>query len=292
MTKESAMICLIGTTDLVRRVQNYLLNVKKKMNHGPKKPKFPFMLIGALISAIVVGVSLGLMILTFFTGTSTPVADANPGTADAVPAASEAGGQFPLLTLEIVQGGAFEEQATGQEVVSNLQEQGLAATLTEVTEPIYMFIGAGGDRAQANKISSLYEEYGQDTYVKTYRVDGQAVTGQEEEAVVWFANAISHYKELLQLTVDGFGGGSLLTTERMEQLEQTTESLQADRDRAFMNLDQPVQDEALALGDNLVKAGEKLSAYVASDENSELWNSQQALLDALVNYEKIVAALQ
>ncbi|WP_332629265.1 hypothetical protein [Halalkalibacter flavus] len=266
---------------------------KKKSYHAKNKPKFPVMLVVALFSAVIVGLSLGFMVLTVFTGSGASIAGAGETVTSAIPTAAEAGGNtFPDLALEVVQGGAFGEQSTGQEIVAKLQEQGLAAALTQSTDPIYMFIGAGGDRAQATKISSLYEGYGQDTYLKTYRVDGQTVTGQAEEVTAWFTNAISHYKELLQLTVDGFGGGSLLTSERIEQVEKTTASLQADRDQAFTNLNQPVQDQALALGDNLVLAGDKLSAYVNSKEEKDLWQAQQALLDALVNYELIVEALQ
>ncbi|KHF40944.1 hypothetical protein [Halalkalibacter okhensis] len=265
---------------------------KKKSYHAKNKPKFPVMLVMALFSAVVVGLSLGFMVLTVFTGNGTSIVDAGESVPE-VAAVSEAGGSgLPDLTLEVVQGGAFGEQSTGQEVVGKLQEQGLAATLTQSTDPIYMFIGAGGDRAQATKISALYEGYGQDTYLKTYRVDGQTVSGQAEEVTTWFTNAISHYKELLQLTVDGFGGGSLLTAERIEQVESTTANLQADRDQAFANMTQPVQDQALALGDNLVLANEKLSSYVNTKEERDLWLAQQALLDALVNYELVIEAMQ
>ncbi|MDT8859520.1 hypothetical protein N0O92_04685 [Alkalihalobacillus sp. MEB130] len=265
---------------------------KKKPSPYRNKPKFPVMLVVALFSAVVVGLSLGFMVLTVFTGNTGSIAETSE-TTGAIPTFSEPGeNSLPVLTLEVVQGGAFGEQSTGLEIVEKIQEQGLAATLTQTTDPIYMFIGAGGDRAQATRIGSLYEGYGQDTYLKSYQVDGQAVTGQADEVTAWFTNAISHYKELLQLTVDGFGGGSLLTAERIGQLDQATASLQADRDQAFVNMDQSVQDHALALGDNLVLAGKKLAAYVDSKEEDELWKSQQALLDALVNYELVVEALR
>jgi stage II sporulation protein B len=155
-----------------------------------------------------------------------------------------------------------------------------------------MFIGAGGDRAQASKIANLYEGYGQDTYLKSYQVDGQAITGQAEEVTAWFTKAISHYKELLQLSVDGLGSGSLLTNDRLTQLTQSTDSLQAERDQAFTHLPQAVQVHALAVGDNLVLAGDKLSSYIKTSDKKDLWQSQQALLDALVEYDQVVQALQ
>ncbi|WP_332689515.1 SPOR domain-containing protein [Halalkalibacter lacteus] len=266
-------------------------NRKKKTHSGAKNPKFPVMLVVALFSAVVVGLSLGFMILTVFTGnpTSVTVEDTTTG---AIPTFSDGGDSFPVLTLEVVQGGAFSDLAKGEEIVAQLKGQGVAGTLTKGTDPIYMFIGAGGDRAQANKVASLYESYGQDTYLKSFQVDGQAVTGQSEAVTAWFTNAIAHYKELLQLSVDALGGGSLLTPERLGQLTQSTDSLQAERDQAFTQLSQAAQVHALALGDNLVLAGDKLAAYVDSSDEKVLWQSQQALLDALVEYDQLVQAQQ
>ncbi|MFC0469423.1 hypothetical protein ACFFHM_02420 [Halalkalibacter kiskunsagensis] len=265
---------------------------KKKPHNGVNRPKFPVMLVVALFSAVVVGLSLGFMVLTVFTG-NTPNVVVEENTTGAIPTFSEGGVEsFPVLSLEVVQGGAFSDLAKGEEIVAQLKEQGVAGTLTKGTDPIYMFIGAGGDRAQANKIATLYDSYGQDTYLKSYQVDGQVVTGQAEPVTAWFTKAISHYKELLQLSVDGLGGGSLLTSERLAQLEQSTDSLQAERDQAFTQLPQEAQVHALAVGDNLVLAGDKLSAYVETMDEKTLWESQQALLDALVEYEQVVQVLQ
>ncbi|WP_227936711.1 hypothetical protein [Alkalihalobacillus deserti] len=265
---------------------------KKKPLSGVRTPKIPFILIAAIFSAIVVGLGLGTMVLTVFTGNNVSIVDGGETTIDeAIPAFAE-GGNFPTLTLEIVQGGAFTEMAKGEEVVARIHEQGLPGTLTQGTDPIYMFIGAGGDRAQAKKISDLYTGYGQETYLKTYRIDGQSVSGQTEETSVWFANAISHYKEVLQLSVDGLSGGSLITENRVKQIEDEASALRAERDQAFSHLTGESQQHALAMGDHLVLAGEMLKEYRSSSEQEALWKSQQALLDALVSYEQVIKALQ
>lgn len=266
---------------------------KKKPFSEMNRPKIPFMLIAAIFAAIVVGLGLGTMILTVFTGNNVAIVE-NGGettTGAAIPTLSE-GGSLPTLTLEIVQGGAFEEMEKGQEVAAKIHGQGLAAALTQGTDPIYMFIGAGGDRAQATKISDLYTGYGQDTYLKTYRVEGQSITGQAEEVSAWFASAIAQYKEILQLSVDGLGGGSLITDERVKQITEKTNPLQAERDQAFSHLAGESQKHALAMGDQLVLAGEKLKEYRSTSEQEALWKSQQALLDALVSFEQVTLALQ
>jgi stage II sporulation protein B len=267
---------------------------KKKPFSNVNRPKIPIMLIVAIFSAIVVGLGFGTVILTVFTGNNVSVGDSEEVVAiepTETPTVSEEGG-LPTLNLEIVQGGAFKEMAKGEEVAARIQEQGLASTLTQGTDPIYMFIGAGGDRAQANKIGQLYESYGQDTYLKTYRVEGQNITGQAENVSAWFTNAITQYKEILQLSVDGLSGGSLITVDRVKQIEEKADLLLSERDQAFSHLSGSSQEYALIMGDNLVIAGKKLTEFQSSKEPEALWKSQQALLDALVNYEQVIQSMQ
>ena len=265
---------------------------KKKPFSGVKKPRFPMMLIAALFSAVVVGLSLGFMVLTVFTGNQAGVVDGGETATGAIPTFSAEGGKSPVLSVEVVQGGAFSDAKKGAEIVTRLQEQGLAATLTKTTDPLYMFIGVGGDRAQASKISALYEGYGQETYLKSYRVDGQTLSGQAEEVTGWFVNALARYKELLQLSVDGLGEGAMITPERIKQLDQSMNSLQKERDQAFTKLPEQTQPHALAMGDALVDAADELGQYLKSSDEQALWKTQQALLDALVHYEQVTQSLQ
>ncbi|ARK31595.1 hypothetical protein [Halalkalibacter krulwichiae] len=269
---------------------------KKKSATNNSRPKIPLMMVVAVCSAIIVGLGFGTMILTVFKGSSVPVVQGveqeEATQAAASVDATVEGTALPTLSIEVVQGAAFTELAQGEEVVARIHEQGLAGTLTKGTDPIYMFIGAGGDRAQATKIGSLYEEYGQDTYLKSYQVDGQDITGQAEEVSAWFTNAIDHYKKVMQLSVDGLNGGSLITTESVKSIEENAQALQAERDVAFSHLTGDSQQHALEMGDKLVLAGQKLKEYESKGEQDALWQSQQAILDALVSYEQVVQSLQ
>lgn len=264
---------------------------KKKSFSRVKKPRIPMMLVAALLSAIGIGLLFGFTVLTIFTGDSRGIADSGESVNGTVPTFSAVETGLPILSVEVVQGGAFSDEGKGAEVATNLQEQGLAATLTKTTEPIYMFIGVGGDRAQANKIADLYEGYRQETYLKSYRIDGQFLTEQDEKVSNWFANAIALYKEILQLSVDGLDGGTMITAERVKQLDQSLQALQVEREQAFMKLPTETQPHALAMGDSLLNATEKLRLYVESPTEEELWQTQQTILDALVHYEQVIQSL-
>ncbi len=265
---------------------------KKKPFSEVKKPRLPMMLITALLAAVVIGLGLGFMVLTVFTGNDQEVADGGAVATGAIPTFSDEKTGLPVLSVEVVQGGAFSDAETGAQTVARLHEQGLAATLTQTTDPIYMFIGVGGDRSQASQVGALYEAYGQETYLKSYRIDGQALAEQEVIVSNWFTNALNRYKELLQLSVDGLDGGAMITVERVKQLEQSLESLQAERDQVFSQLPQQAQPHALAMGGELVNAVDTLTLYADTSDERALWQTQQALLEALVHYEEVVQSLQ
>lgn len=261
---------------------------KKKPQSSPKRP-FPFMLVAALLSAVIVGISLGLVMLNVFTNNEQ--VEGNETTTGAVPSFSENAVGLPTLTLEVVQGAAFTEREQGLGTVAKLHEKNLAAVLTEETDPIYMFIGVAGDRAQATKLSGLYEGYGQETYLKSYRVDGQAVQDQGEEVKQWFTEAISIYQETVQLSIDGLNGGVMITEDRMNQLEEKLNSLQESRNQAFSQLPKEAQTHALAIGDKLVLAKDGLKEALSSSEEKDLWSAQQSLLEVLVQYELLIKSL-
>ncbi|MCM3759766.1 hypothetical protein M3212_03075 [Alkalihalobacillus oceani] len=264
---------------------------KKKALYNSAKPHLSMTLLAAICSALVIGIGMGLVVLTLFTGDPAEGTEASSTSADAIPAFSGTESGLPVLTVEVVQGGAFEAAEKGMESVEILQERGLAALLTEHTDPFYMFIGLGGDRAEAGRISTLYQEYGQDTYVKSYRIEGQAVTGQAEEVASWFGRAMEQYKELLRLSVDGLTGGTLTTAEKVTGLEQTLDALLAERDQVFSQLSEEAHPSALALGDALVKGKDQLKLYAETEDTAALWGTQQALLEALLAYEQLIAAL-
>ncbi|MCM3715093.1 hypothetical protein [Halalkalibacter oceani] len=263
---------------------------KKKALYKGAKPHLSMTLLAAICSALVIGIGMGLVVLTLFTGEPAEGTEANSANAD-VPVFSGTDAGLPVLAVEVVQGGAFAAAEKGMESVQILQDRGLAALLTEHTDPFYMFIGLGGDRAQAGQISNLYQEYGQETYVKSYRIEGQAVTGQPEDVTSWFDRAVGQYKELLHLSVDGLTGGTLPTAEKAAELEQNLDTLQVERDQVFSKLPDAAQPSALALGDALVKGKDQLKHYVETEDAAALWGTQQALLEALLAYEQLVATL-
>ncbi|WP_100404997.1 hypothetical protein [Bacillus solitudinis] len=263
---------------------------KKKTRNYEAKRSFPTMLVMAIFSAIIVGISFGFMVLTVFTGGDQQSIEAGSTTASTIPAFGDGAVGLPTLAVDVVQGGAFSSQEKGELIASNIHKKGLAAVLTKSTDPIYMFIGIGGDRAQSTAISKLYEGYNQETYLKSYRVEGITIEDIETDVTNWFFDASHSFKEMMQLSVDGLTrDGAIITDNQVNVIEEQLSLLQGKRDRAFSTLPSSGQPHALAMGDALVKAGQGLENYVQTEDKQQLWVTQQELLHALVNYELLLS---
>ncbi|MCK0473539.1 SPOR domain-containing protein [Halalkalibacter sp. APA_J-10(15)] len=265
---------------------------KRKKKPHSQSQTFPYMLVAALGSAIIVGVSLGLVILNMFTGNDMNVSQMSEQSTGAVPTFSEEKEGMPNLAIEVVQGAAFTELDQAEKSVQSIQEQGFAATITTSTDPIYMFIGVAGDRAQATKINEIYEGYGQDTYLKSYRVEGDHITGQAQEVYEWFTNALTLYYDMVQLSIDGLNGGTMITNERIEQLSASIDSLQEERNQAFAQLNEEVQPLALTIGDQLITAKDHLKDFTNAADEEKLWKGQQTLLESITTYEELIQAMR
>ncbi len=261
---------------------------KKKKRFEFSFKALPLGLIGIVMSAIIVGVSFGFMMLTIFTGDSEPTAVTNPVQAPVsveVPTVAMKG-EIPILAVEVVQGGAFSLLAKGNESAQELQENGFAAALTNTSDPVYLFIGIGLDREQARVIGDNYKANGQEVYLKPYAVSANGVVDKDEQAS-FLQTGIALYQQLALLSVNGFAnGGSLLTEETLAELKGIQDEFLLFGD-AFSNND--VQEPlARAFQGALISAYETIQSFASSNSEAELWQMQQHLLNGLMTYEQLI----
>lgn len=261
---------------------------KKKKNFEFKS--LPIGLIGIVMSAIIVGVSFGLMMLTIFTGEKvdtvtriTPQIQTPPAQEAIVPLIP---GQIPVLGVEVVQGGAFSLVEKGEEAGKLLKDQGFASALTSLTEPLFLFIGLGLDREQAAIIGEYYKEIGQEVYLKPYAVSATGMAETDEQAA-FFSKGVDLFQQLTLLSVNGLATeGTLFTSEMMTELTTSYE--------AFFAIDIPFpnNESQMIIGQqfqtSLSKAYETIQLFSQTKDKPHLWNAQQHLLDGLLAYELLV----
>lgn len=270
-----------------------------KLPHKKRKKKrrlqinfkaLPFGLIGIIISAIIVGTSFGLMMLTIFTGADAETVNAPSAAGEASPLAdvpavvSELA--IPTLAVEIVQGGAFSLVAKGHETAQVIKDSGFAAAISNTTDPVYLFIGVGLDREQASVISEKYQANNQEVYLKPYAVAASGSVATETQAL-FLQKGVELYQQLTLLSVNALAnGGSLLTTETMAKLSATQQKFQAINQSFIENEQQQLLADGFQGG--LASAYQQLQNYVATEDQASLWQVQQFLLNSLIAYQELV----
>lgn len=270
-----------------------------KLPHKKRKKKrrlqfnfkaIPLGLIGIILSAIIVGTSFGIMMLTIFTGdneetlnTPSPEVQAPP-VADVPAVVTE--GAIPTLAVEIVQGGAFSLVAKGNETAQVIRDNGFAAALSNTTDPVYIFIGVGLDREQAGIISEKYQTNGQEVYLKPYAVAAGKSAATENQAL-FLQSGVEIFQQLTLLSVNAFAdGGSLLTTETISELTKAQQKFAAISEPFAVNEQQQLL--AIAFKGSLSSAYQQLQNYEATKDQASLWQVQQFLLNSLIAYEELI----
>ncbi|WP_078555366.1 hypothetical protein [Bacillus alkalicellulosilyticus] len=263
---------------------------KKSLKFSLKS--FPFSILLAGLSAIIVGVSFGLMVLTIFTGESQATGE---NTQDAVSVESLIEAKqdgLPSLTVDVVQGGAYSTVEKGQEVVSSLKEKGLAGVLVESSDPIYMFIGVGQDREYANALSQLYQQQGQDTYVKPFTVAPSSNDEVKDEVKQFFQDGMALFEELALVSIRGIAGDEdILKPEQIEIALTAQADWEASKEEALSSLSEASVTQATKYMNAIKRGTEQLAKVEDSSDEEQLWKIQQALLEAMLAYEAFIDSL-
>ncbi|WP_413379389.1 hypothetical protein [Alkalihalobacillus sp. 1P02AB] len=261
---------------------------KKKKKGNFSFQDFPVMTVMAIFSAIIVGLSFGFVIKTIFTGES----DVSITQNGAVPVMSnngvDAGAtnhqlQWPRLTAEVVQAGAFSTLEKGNEMNEQMLSNGFPAVLLADTESFYLFIGLAADRAEAQNVSAYFVGEGQETYVKTYQINGDSVP-PSVESQAWFEEATQLFQQLSTLSAAALTKEAMISASQLDASTNKVNTLSEQRDAAFSDLPDEIKPYALEMADRLKEANTALVSYNESQSTSDAIKVQQALLSVLNNY--------
>lgn len=265
--------------------------IKRKKKRIFDFRKLPFGVIGVVLSAIIVGVSFGVMMLTIFTGDKgeitggADVVQAPPPPVD-TGAAVTSNSHVPTLAVEVVQGGAFSLVGKGHETVQALREQGYAAALTNTTDPVYLFIGLGLNKEQATAIAEKYKANGQEIYLKPYAISTTSTVENDDQAL-FLQKSIELFEQLALLSANGFANdGSLFTNETLSKLKNMYNELIV-IDNIFSE-NQEQESLSLAFQESLANAYQNMDDFVSSNDQAMLWQVQQDLLNGLISYEELI----
>lgn len=282
----------------------YMLNKKKKrppilIGNNPQNALIK-KLIFVLLSAIVIGIGFGYVLLSIFTDISEEqTAGSNTyngenGQASALGnnsgGAGAGGGQaagtngaaainsIASLKLEVIQGGAFGSEESANQFADNLKDRGAAAVVLPKSNPVLMFIGLGTNRDELESLGQYYLDLGQEIYIKSFNlseIDGAKVGNPKVTEYV--STGLNIYQSVIQLSAQSFQQNRL----EKSAVDSIGTSL------SNWNKSKPTElPTALEqFSGSLSKANQALASYQIKPDQQQLWNAQQALLEGLLAYK-------
>lgn len=233
-------------------------------------------------SAVLVGVVMGMIVLTMFTdGQAEEAAGHEDVMNEAEPSSGHSAANTADLNLSFVQGGAFSSKENAQEPLKSLQKDGFPAILNQDGEKVYLFIGAATDKSAAKQLGDLYKQKGQDVYVKAFQVSPDAAQLNKQTA-----QFLEDSKTLLDTLSKGSAHGlasegGALTDQQWRGFEKTYQQWEKESDA------KQLPSEAKPLAAEIKKAVKPIHDYRKEPHKDKLWQTQQHILKAALQYKKI-----
>ncbi|MFP7493492.1 hypothetical protein SFC66_06855 [Terribacillus saccharophilus] len=160
------------------------LNKKKSEKKAISLSPFAKKLTAAALGAALIGIVLGFLLLRYTAGIESET------TGIAAPAATKEAaanaGAFSDLTAYVVQGGVYNQEDIGLDVVQKYADAGIPAVLWEKNGQFFLLSGMAGSKEEAESLGSQLQAQGYESYVKTWDpgVDASGGAWLDELAVL------------------------------------------------------------------------------------------------------------
>lgn len=169
---------------------------KVKIHHYQRRPirlKTPIIL---AIVAILVGTSLGLVVIRTITSEQAvpPVIEPPKQNIPAMAPVSEPSTGNRTVQTFLVQGGVFSTKESAQEVQALLHEKSVPAEVFQVDQSYYVFLGAAESLATTKELALLYKTHEIDVYWK--EIDFTTKLEKENQEIDQILSAYSSLAEL------------------------------------------------------------------------------------------------
>ncbi len=276
----------IKTLDDFRNNKNPLIepifvpNKQKKKNYKTSLIK-SFLL--AIISAIVIGTSFGLMILQLFAGSQQPMKNgihhiekvAIPNESDLLeePLENDEGPAGIVtvspLNVYLVQGGLFSTEAAITPILNQIKSKGLSGTIVNQDGMYYLFLGIGSTAEAAKIFLTPYEEINniEGAFVKNLLTSERSGTKSVLQAKQMFEKLVTYTTELH------------LSTQKSNSWTEIQQMNKA--------INSPVSQSTEDLFvKSVINAYASVDKYRGSLSNQDFWETQQALLNSYQIYQK------
>ncbi|MBE4908146.1 hypothetical protein IMZ08_08775 [Bacillus luteolus] len=276
-----------------------------KKNFTPKSvlPSKSFLI--SVVLGVLIGTGFGLIVLNLLTDDiiQEQVSSSNPqggtvgqkaaGEEEEKPTASDDNKQkdgvntipFKVGTLNpvVIQAGIFSTLDSGQLIVDKIKNLGYSAVILENADTYIVLGGIGSNVDLVKQMSSVYAENNTEHFVKPITINGGDYQNVPEIESQYIGKTIPLYNELASIS-SSLIAGSDITSEKWQQvvgLYKEIKPIEQDK----------VSEHIQSFSTNITKGYEILNTYYETKDKASLWQSQQALLDALRDYQLWVNTL-
>lgn len=262
-----------------------LLNKRKKSKGKHRIPKKnnlknlkPIWL--SALSAIVIGSTFGLSMLSMFAGEDSIIENAE-GKSEASSHANSTQTEKELdLNVHVVQAGAFETKEASEAAAEQIRAKGFPVIIDDDGKHFRLYIGVGLNKEHLQAMMNEFAEKGVETYVKNINIKATDDLSKEEK---------DHLYEGIQLfQAYMMDSERIFNKQKLEKQETLSEKLvtwKKDFDTKAKD-----KEEKLAFAQSLQEADEAIKAYINNEEQAQLWKAEKHLLQAFLLYKRIVSS--
>lgn len=199
------------------------LNKKKSEKNAVSLSPFAKKLAAAALGAALIGVVLGFLLLRYTAGIESETSGVAAPIATQGAAANA--GAFSDLTAYVVQGGVYNQEDIGQDVVQKYADAGIPAVLWKKNGQFFLLTGMAGSQEEADTLGSQLQAQGYESYVKQWD------PGVEATGSAWL-------DELAVLLAAGDNQDPALWTAWQEKIPADAESVKTASDEAVSAMEQ------------------------------------------------------
>ncbi|QOR65695.1 hypothetical protein IM538_18070 [Cytobacillus suaedae] len=301
---DQPFVAIEDVRNLSSKRNNKFKGIGKK-SFTPKSvlPSKPFLI--SVVLGVLIGTGFGLIVLNLLTDDiiQEQVASNNPqggvvgqksaGEEEEKPSASGDDKQqnddktIPLnvapLNPVVIQAGIFSTLDSGQLIVDKIKKLGYSAVILKNADTYIVLGGIGSNVDLVKQMSSVYAENNQEHFVKPITINGGDYQNVPETESQYIGKAIPLFNELASIS-SGLVAGSDITSEKWQQVVGLYKEIKPIEQ-------EKVTEHVKSFSTNVTKAYEILNTYYETKDKASLWQSQQALLDGLRDYQLWMSTL-
>ncbi|MBM7691925.1 stage II sporulation protein B [Peribacillus deserti] len=276
-----------GSSNEKNSLSPYVIKTKKTKStskfKGFKGSAFiPSMWISILL-AVVVGTSLGFIVLKTVTGKhsaeeqgAVPASSLSDSVSlkDQSAGASTGRSKPPPLKAFVVQGGIYSTEKSAKTVQNSLSASGIPVKITEHDDKYVLLLGVADSIEHAKSLAVFMKEKKIDSFWKEMNVSGKSKQGLTSKEASYLKDLTAVYQMLSEKTASNIMEATSST--KGDKLKSGIEKVEKHGE---------IQHKNLAQMEKAIK--EASSLYLSSTGTESLYKTQSILLDFLVLYSNL-----